>query len=267
MISVPILIPDDAKAETLNVDSNSISTEPLRATSQESNAADDAKASDHSPLASAAAALIRLRQRRSRLVWWLTAFGVVSLCCVLGCCVGWIGLAMVFGPIYTKEPSEVEAVAQRMAALQLPPHFQPTWGWSADHSLMWFQMARFDHNAKRGLLLVGELHIRPMKNTLEQEQLQQLIEDSSPDLRLIDPKQSESRKLTIRGVEATFEIVTGEDRASTTKLRQVKGSFRGREGIVLLILQAEAEQLSDEAIEGLLSSLATTSEEPPGKAP
>ncbi len=196
------------------------------------------------------------RRKRSRLAWWLTAFGVVSGSSVLACCMSWVGAALVFGPTQTKLPSEIEAVAQQMALLDLPPQFQPTWGWAADHSLFWLQIARFDHSGKRGLLLIGELHIRPMVNPHELEQLRQLMVDSSPDLRLVDPKQTEIRTLTIRGAEAKFEIVNGEDRASTTKMRQVTGTFKGREGTVFLFVQAEADHLSDEAIQELLDSLA-----------
>ena len=92
-------------------------------------------------------------------------------------------------------------------------------------------------------------------NPQEVDQLRNLLENSSPDLRSIDPKQTQERKVTIRGREAKFEIVNGEDRASNTKLRQVKGTFQGHEGVAILILQAEAGYLSDEAIEDLLKSL------------
>lgn len=202
------------------------------------------------------------RRQRSRLAWWLTAFGVVLGSSVLACCLGWVGAALVFGPTQTKLPSEIEQVAQRMASLHLPPEFQPTWGWAADHSLFWLQIARFDHRDKRGLLLIGELHIRPMPNPHELAQLQQLMEDSSPELRLINPMQVESRTLTIRGADAKFEIVNGEDRASTTKMRQVTGTFKGREGTVLLLLQSEADQLPDAAIEELLTALTKSGDAP-----
>ena len=77
---------------------------------------------------------------------------------------------------------------------------------------------------------------------------------------MIEAKQSEVRKLTVRGAEAEFEIVTGEDRASTTKMRQVTGMFRGQEGNVLLILQAEVEQLTEDAIDALFVSLTKSGE-------
>ena len=176
--------------------------------------------------------------------------------CVLTCGVGWVMFALLFSPSQTKVPAEIEAIARRVAPLRVPPQFQPAWAWEADHSVAWIQIARFDQSAGRGLLLIGELHVRPLVNPQEVDQLRNLLENSSPDLRSIDPKQTQERKVIIRGREAKFEIVNGEDRASNTKLRQVKGTFQGREGAAILILQAEAGYLSDEAIDDLLKSLA-----------
>ena len=174
----------------------------------------------------------------------------------LTCGVGWVVIALLFRPTETIVPAEVEAIARRVAPLRVPPQFKPVWGWEADHSLAWLQIARFDQSAGRGLLLIGELHVRPVSNPQEVDQLRNLLENSAPELRLITPKQTQERKVTIRGHEAKFEIVDGEDRASTTKLRQVTGSFQGHEATAILILQAEVGYLSDEAIEDLLKSLA-----------
>ena len=182
--------------------------------------------------------------------------GAIAAGGILTCGAGWIVIALLFSPSQTKVPAEIEAIALRMAPLRVPPQFQPAWGLEADHSLAWIQIARFDQNAGRGRLLIGELHVRLVPNPQDLDQLRVLLENSSPDLRSVAPKQTQERKLTIRGREAKFEIIDGEDRASTTKLRQVTGSFPGHEATAILILQAEAGYLSDEAIDDLLKSLA-----------
>ncbi len=199
---------------------------------------------------------LHLRRRRSRLPRWLTVLGTLAAGGVLTCGAGWLVLALLFSPTETTVPAEVEAIARRVAPLRVPPQFQPAWGREADNSLAWFQMARFEQSAGRGLLLIGELHVRPLSNPEEVDQLRNLIELASPRRRLIAPKQTRERTLTIRGRECKFEIVDGEDRASTTRLRQVTGSFPGHVATALLILQAEADYLSDEAIEDVLKSLA-----------
>ena len=195
-------------------------------------------------------------RRRPRWPRWLIVLSVIAAAGILTCGLGWVTVVVVFGPSHTVIPAEVEAIARQMAPLRVPPQFQPAWGWEADNSLVWFQVARFDHSAGRGRLVVGELHVRPVTHPQEVDQLRELLKNASPDLRSIDSTQTRERKLTIRGREATFEIVDGEDRASSTKLRQVTGSFSGHEATALLILQAEADYLSDAAIEDLLKSLA-----------
>ena len=198
----------------------------------------------------------QLRRRRSLLPRWLIVLGALAAGGILTCGAGCIVLALLFRPAETNVPANVEMIARRMAPLRVPPQFQPVWGCEADTSLAWIQIARFDHSAGRGLLLIGELHVRPMPNPEEVDQLRSLLDSFSPNRRLIAPQQRRERTLTIRGQKSTFEIVDGEDRASTTKLRQVTGSFPGHEATALLILQAEADYLSDEAIEDMLTSLA-----------
>lgn len=200
--------------------------------------------------------LLPRRARRSlRTTRWLWIGGGAFGSCLLACGLGWVAVALLFGPAHTDVAAQIQIITQRIAAVRVPPLFQPVWGWEADNSLIWVQMARFDHRDGRGLMLIGEFHVRPVFNPTEQLQLRKLLEDSSPDLRLISPKDTEQRKLSVRGTETEFEIVTGEDRASTTKMRQVSGMFPGHKGTAMLILQAEEDCLSEEAITELLNSL------------
>lgn len=198
----------------------------------------------------------QLRRRGSRLPRWLMVLGALTAGGILTCGAGWMVLVLLFSPAETTVPAKIEEIARRMAPLRVPPQFQPAWGCEADNALAWIQIARFDQSAGRGLLLLGELHVRPMQNPHDVEQLRSLLENSSPNRRLIAPKQTRERTVTIRGRESKFEIVDGEDRASTTKQRQVTGSFPGHEATALLFLQAEPDYLSDAAIEDLLTSLA-----------
>ena len=164
-------LPAETKALILIVARTSMSCETEWMLEKDRHPEQGSTESDRSHATTVLELVGQLPPRRSRLAWWLTAFGVLAATSMVSCCVGWIGLAMVFGPAQTKVPGEVEAIAQRMASLKLPPQFQPTWGWSADNSLFWFQVARFDHSEKRGVLLIGELHVRPMANPQEQMQL------------------------------------------------------------------------------------------------
>lgn len=198
--------------------------------------------------------VVRFR-RRSRVPRWLAIFGVILAAGTLMCCIGFVSLGLIFGPSMTETPAEVQAIANRIAPLRVPPQFEPVEGWAADNSLAWVQIARFQQKDHRGLLMIGELHLRPFTVKYDPAQFREFLESATPGLRLIDAAETSKRTLTIHGQPAKFDVVSGEDRASTTKLRQVTGTFMGRVGTVVVILQAEPESLSDQAINDFLTSL------------
>ena len=202
----------------------------------------------------------RLPRRRRTLQSRLTIiFAVLSTAALVCCCVPLLVLQFAFGLDETKEPAEILAVAQKIAPLVLPAKFQGTLARSADNSLFEVYVARFDHREGRGRLVIGQMHMKfrpPGFEDQDSKLLQKAIDGLSPGLRLPDVKQTQKRTLKFRGGNITFEIVEGEDRASTTRLKQVSGSFTGPSGAFQLILQAETDYLTDEAIEALLQSLA-----------
>jgi len=198
----------------------------------------------------------RRRTLQSRLTM---IFAVVSTAVLVCCCVPLLVLQFAFGPDEVKEPAQVLAVAQKIAPLVLPAKFQGTLARSADNSLFQAAIARFDHSERRGRMVIGQLQIKikpPGTEDQESIQLQQAVDGLFPGLRLLDVKQTREKTLKFHGGKVTFEIIEGEDRASTTRLKQVSGTFTGPAGAFQLILQAESDHLTDEAIEALLQSLA-----------
>ena len=186
-------------------------------------------------------------------------FAVISTMTFVCCCVPLLVLQFAFGPDETTESAKVLAVAQKIAPLVLPEKFQGNLARSADNSLFQVYVARFDHTEGRGRLVIGQFHMKVMPPGYEDQdsvQLQKVVDGLFPGLRLLDVKRTQERTLNFQGGKITFEIVEGEDRASTTRLKQVSGSFTGSRGAFQLILQAEADFLTDEAIESMLQSLA-----------
>ena len=198
--------------------------------------------------------------RRKTLQSRLTmVFAVISTTTFVCCCVPLLVLQFAFGPDETLEPAGVLAVAQKIAPLVPPARFQGTLARSADNSLFQVHVARFDQTEGRGRLVIGQLHMKVMPPGYEDQdsvQLQKVVDGLFPGLRLLDVKQTQERTLKFQGGKITFQIVEGEDRASTTRLKQVSGSFTGPRGAFQLILQGEADFLTDEAIEAMIQSLA-----------
>ena len=124
-----------------------------------------------------------------------------------------------------------------------------------DNMLMRIDIARFAHREGRGILIVGQLHSKLMPYVQQQAQLQDFMEKIAPELKMIDLNDHATRTLVIRGVPSQFETGLGEDRASTSKYRQVTGHFRGKLDNAVLILQCEEGFITEQEIDDFLNSI------------
>ena len=196
---------------------------------------------------------VRRRTRQSKLTIIFAIFSGSVLVC---CCVPMVALQLAFGPVETKDPVAVEAAARQIAPLVIPPKFEGTIARTADNALLEVRVVRFDQAEGRGRLVIGQIHMKavPPGNPHDANLLQQVVDQLFPGLRLIDGKPRQE-VLKIHGQKVTVEILEGEDRASTTRLKQVSGTFNGPSGAFQILLQAESDFITDEAIEALLQSL------------
>lgn len=202
----------------------------------------------------------RLRQQ-SRLVRFLMSVGIVSLGVVFFGCISCALIQNLFGPKKTKVAGEIDQITASILPITVPAGYEPSVGVAADNSLMLLELCRYQQKQGRGLLLIGQFNLRQGPWPGDEASLRRFLEAEESSLRLITPQKKSVRSFVVREKRATFEIVEGEDRASTTKLRQVTGTFPGREGVGMLILQAEQGFLSDADIETLLQALTTGSPE------
>lgn len=191
-------------------------------------------------------------RKRFRLSYISAAATGCSFLVCTGCCF----LASFFLKAERLEgPKGADQVASRMIDWQLLPEFTGDFGATADYSVLCFNIARFNHKESRGILVIAQTEWRSWQHPQGREMTQDLIERFVPDLRKLDEQDCETRKMTIRGLPATFKICRGEDLASTTKLHQVKGQFRGKSDDVLLVLQFEDGFVSDQELDAFLQSI------------
>ena len=66
---------------------------------------------------------------------------------------------------------------------------------------------------------------------------------------------SESREFEIRGEPVKFLFSEAEDPASDVAYRQITGSFPGKEGVAMLILQVPAEGYEEETFVKMIESI------------
>ena len=185
-------------------------------------------------------------------------FAIGSTAILVCCCIPLVILQFAFGPTVTNDPTAVQAIAHDIAPLTIPADFVGSLAKSADNSLLLVRIARFDQNEGRGRLVIGQVHMKAMPpgNEYDDKLLQSLMDELYPGLRAIDAADTRKFTVKIHDQKVTFEIIKGEDRASTTKLTQVAGTFRTSTGTNQLLLQVESEFITEDAIDNLLQSIA-----------
>ena len=186
----------------------------------------------------------------------LLSIGAIVLCGIFFACAGCCFLlSYLIRNQVVETPDEVAGVVSNITEWNPPESFEGKSGVTLDLKLMRFDIARFVHREGRGVLIIGQLHSIPKPNSDQLSQLKGFMEQIAPELKKIDLNEQENRTLVIRGIPSQFEIGTGEDRASTTKFRQVTGTFRGKLDDSVLIFQCEERFITEQEIDDFLNSI------------
>lgn len=215
--------------------------------------------------------LLRLQIRRRALQSRLLMIFAIGCTAVLTCCcVPMVVLQIAFGPKEFKKPSDVDAVAQQIAPIVVPPGFTGVQASTADNIAWRVRIAKFDQDQGRGRLLIAQIRTNvraPILSAedngkLEDQMLQTLMSDLFPGLRNLKVKTTRTKVIQLHGIDTEFTIEAGEDLASTTHRHQVFGKAITAEGAIQLILQVEDAFITDAAIDTMLDSLATPPAQP-----
>jgi hypothetical protein len=185
---------------------------------------------------------------------WSAIFFAMSV--ALCSCAGFCMLTAAFIRPKVGETSEVAAqAAAKITDWTLPQNFEGKSGLEFDSPIISLYMAKFAQKEGRGQLILGQVQNKIFVFQDQKEQLGQLIEKQAPELKTLNATERRVEKRTIRNLPAEFSIEVGYDLASTTKMMQIKGYFRGKRDESILILQCENGILSDQEIEEFLQSI------------
>ena len=180
----------------------------------------------------------------------------IASCCVFFICSGCCFLtATLFQPRVTETAESAIDAAATITNWTVPDEFSGKSRASVDNSIFRFDVARFEQNQGRGLMILGQFFFKWPTKPYGDLQLQELMEQSTSKLKKINLESRETRRKTIRSVPAEFEIGRGEDRATTTRYRQVIGRFKGKTDRAVIILQCEEEFITDEQIDRFIESI------------
>ena len=178
------------------------------------------------------------------------------------CFIPIVVVTYLFAPRVTRDPAEVQLVAEKIGAIRIPADFVGVLAQSADNSGLEIQVARFDHRDARGRIVIGLAHFKSKSDALEQlgvtesKYLDQTIDNLFPGFKTIEEDDARELSFQVGSEQVAYNIRVGEEMESTTRLKQVAKTFATPRGTITIAIQAEPDYLSDEAIEILMKSLA-----------
>ena len=194
--------------------------------------------------------------KRNRGLERLLSISAIVFCGLFFVCAGCCFFSfLLFRPQVVETTEGAETAASMITEWKIPESFEGKSGVTMDNMVMRIDIARFVHRDGRGILIVGQIHLKMLPYSQQQSQVKDFMEKISPELKMIELDEHASRTLVIRGVPSQFESGLGEDRASTTKYRQVTGNFRGKLDNAVLILQCEEGFITEQEIDDFLNSI------------
>ncbi len=181
---------------------------------------------------------------------------VMIWCCGIfafqGCC---FLSRLLLGPKLINTPAGAEEVAVQITDWTPPANFVGKAGSTMDNWVFRFDVAQFVQKEERGSLIIGQMHYKWFSGIPLHAQIQEQLENLTPNFKKLDVSHSEVRTLTINRAPATFRIEEGEDMSSTTRFRRVVGEFKGKLDSTVLILECEQEFLTVEELDAFLKSI------------
>lgn len=196
-----------------------------------------------------------IRGVRRRGVRLMSILSIGSSCLLFGCAGCCFLATLLIRSQVVDTPGGADEAAARITDWTLPTGFIGKSGATIDNAVFRFDIARFANQQGRGHLVLAQFQWKWMQLPDLQERAKDLIDKNAPELKKINVEEQETRIMTIRNLPAEFQIGRGEDRASTTKYRQVLGQFRGKRDNAFLILQYEDELLTDEDTNEFLKTI------------
>lgn len=195
-------------------------------------------------------------EKKSGCLKWVLIFGGIGLVGTLICCgvAGFVGYQM--KPTVVNTPPEVTALAQEITDIAIPAEFVGKAGVKMNLGFMAMTLCQFEHTDNRGMLQLMEMKISVGDPKEGEAQLkEQMRQQGSEELKTLNVEKSETREVEIRGEPASFTISEGTDVESSTKYHEVKGQFKGKNGVAILQLQLEEEAWDAEAIDAMIESI------------
>ncbi|MGA2621155.1 MAG: hypothetical protein ABSF26_26320 [Thermoguttaceae bacterium] len=193
----------------------------------------------------------------------LVALGVIFLLLTLLFCGGVFLLWSSFK--LTQDRAAVEAIAAQITDIDVPQVLQPAAAMNArvpvvDKTFVRFAAYSDKHANQESFLLLfslGEAIASQNQEKIRESIEQALEQQGAPQGRheALGERKEEQKEMEIRGRKATFTIAAGKGARSGVPRIEVEGTFQGKAGPVVVLLDADATRLSEGEVLKMLESI------------
>jgi hypothetical protein len=199
---------------------------------------------------------------------FLIVLGIIFLLLIVSCCGGIFYVTKYYFPSHTSlEPTEVQKISDEIISLRAAPlepvaggrYELPIGGKSIGQGVFYSDK---NHKAVLFLVAIGDLFgsqfsdqiLQGLESGQFQGQAGAKRGNNENHEELKDVKKTRHEH-TIQGDKVVFEIIEGVGEKSNKRKVHVQGGFKGKTGPVLFVLDAEADALSLEQVEGIIDSM------------
>ena len=188
-------------------------------------------------------------------------FGILLVLCCGGVIATFFYLQSYAAESFSEDPAKVAAVTQEIAQLDIPEGLEPAGSVNmkvpfTGQSLMTVAVYADEETGSVLILTVaGEAFGSQNQAQMQQSIDQSLRQQGMGDKEEILIQESHKKEIEIRGQPVTFTIANGKGAESETPRIQVTGTFEGRAGPAMLIMNADAEKFPEEKIVEMIESI------------
>lgn len=194
----------------------------------------------------------------------LIALGIVFLVLFVLCCggvflVGYLGVSY-FGETISQDPAKIATVTDEITQIEIPEGLSPQMSMDmkipfTDQRIMVMAVyADEPSNSTLVLMAMGEQFAGQNEAQMKQSAEQQLRQQGMQQEEVLI-EESYQKEVEIRGEQATFNILKGRGAESQAARIQVTGVFRGEDGPVMLILNADATKFGEQQVIEMIDSI------------
>lgn len=177
----------------------------------------------------------------------LILFGVGGVLALL-CCGG---AAYFFSQAVQTDPVAIRATLAEIADMDVPDQFKPTGGMRVNIGVS-MKMAIFQGEGGGGSLIVMEMNAPG--GASEEQMRQQMQQQNAGQNKNLQIGETDVREFEIKGQTSTFQFAKATDEQGNN-YRQVSGTFPGKGGTALLVLQVPESAFDEEQVVKMIESI------------